>query len=29
MTVSRGGIAVPLVVLSADREDYLRKPSLQ
>jgi len=29
MTVSRGGIAVPLVVPSADREDYLRKPSLQ
>ena len=29
LTVSRSGNALPLVVASADREDFLRKPSLQ
>jgi S1-C subfamily serine protease len=29
VTVERGGAAVRLVVASADREDFLRKPSLQ
>jgi len=29
LTVSRGGNALSLVVASADREDFLRKPSLQ
>jgi S1-C subfamily serine protease len=29
MTVERGGAAVHLVVASGDREDFLRKPSLQ
>ncbi len=29
LTVSRNGNALPLVVASADREDFLRKPSLQ
>jgi S1-C subfamily serine protease len=29
LTVSRGGDALPLLVASADREDFLRKPSLQ
>jgi S1-C subfamily serine protease len=29
LTVSRGGGALSLVVASADREDFLRKPSLQ
>jgi hypothetical protein len=27
--VSRDGAPLPLVVTSADREDFLRKPSLQ
>jgi len=29
LMVSRGGNALSLVVASADREDFLRKPSLQ
>ena len=29
LTVSRGGVPISLVVASADREDFLRKPSLQ
>ena len=29
LTVSRGGVPVSLAVASADREDFLRKPSLQ
>jgi len=29
LTVSRGGNALSLVAASADREDFLRKPSLQ
>jgi S1-C subfamily serine protease len=29
IVVSRGGASLPLVVTSADREDFLRKPSLQ